>query len=130
RYLVRVLAGDTVDDIQHSPAERLDGLIVGEASTADLVHEEARPPHRDLPGSHPLQIAAELCFAQLGLWGQRHRHWQVRVDDLCGFPGAVERTVHDSPYAALSQCLSDRGRLCSPLLAEEEAGKVPVNNPL
>src|SRR5207248_11029824 len=118
RALVRMLAGDTVDDIQHTPAERVDGLIVGEASTADLVHEEARPPHRDLPGSHPLQIAAELGFAQLGLWGQRHRRGQLRVDDLCGFAGAVERTVHDSPYAAVPQRLSDCGRLSPPRLAE------------
>src|SRR5207245_6377380 len=90
RYLVRVLAGDTVDDIEHAPAERLDRFVAGEASAPELVHEEARPPHWDLPAAHPLQITAELGLAELRFWDQGHRRRQLRVDDLGGFTGAVE----------------------------------------
>src|SRR5207249_11875821 len=39
RYVVRVLAGDTVDDVEHAPAERLDRFVAGEASAPELVHE-------------------------------------------------------------------------------------------
>src|SRR2546427_10890977 len=99
RNLVRVLAGNAVDDVQHPPAQRLNGFVAGEASAAELVHEEAGPPHRDLPPRHPLQIAAEVSFAQLRLWDQRHRRRELRVDDLSRFAGTVERTMHDSPYA-------------------------------
>src|SRR5207237_3220537 len=123
RYLVRVLAGDTMDHIEHPPAERLDRFVAGQASSSQLVHEESGPPHRHLPAAHALQVTAELGFAQFGLRNQGHRRRQLPVDDLGSLARAVERTVHDAPYAALSQCLSDGGRLGSPMLAEKEARK-------
>ncbi len=94
------------------------------------MHEETRPSHRNLPAAHALQIAAKLGFAEGGLRDQRHGSWQLRVDDLGGFAGAVERTVDDSLYATFSQRLSDRGRLRSTKLAETKAGKVAVDDPL
>src|SRR2546430_16594032 len=94
RYLVGVLAGDTVDDIEHAPAERLDRFVAGEASAAELVHEEAWPPHRHLPAAHALQITTELGFAQLRLWDQGNRRRQLRVPDLGGFPGAAGAPGH------------------------------------
>src|SRR5207244_12652731 len=106
-----VLAGGTVDDVEHAPAERLDRFVAGEASAPELVHEEAGPPHRHLPAAHPLQITAELGFAQLGLRYQGHRRRQLRVDDLGGFAGAVERTVQVSPYDGISLWYNGRGSL-------------------
>src|ERR1700674_2186245 len=67
RHLAWVLAGDSVGDIQHPPAQGLDRFVTGLASAAELVREETRPSNRNLPAGHPLQIAAELGFAQGGL---------------------------------------------------------------
>src|SRR6202165_5498091 len=129
RDLARVFASEPMHDVEDAPSKLVDTLVTWLGAALELVHRPARPPDRDLPEGHALQISAELGLDQGRLYLQRHRRRELGVDDFCGFAGALERAVHDPLDAAIAQRLSHPSRLRPPECAEVKAGQVTVENP-
>src|ERR1700726_2681944 len=103
-----MLACEPVHHAEDAAAELLDRLVALEGASPDPVHEPPRANEWDLPVGRALKIASELRFDQRRLFDQRHRRWELGVDELSRLAGALERAVRDPPDTAISKRPADR----------------------
>jgi hypothetical protein len=107
-------AREPANHLEHSPAELIDRLIAGQQPALCLVHEPEGPAHRDLPVGQALEVAAELCLAQVRVGLELGRVRKTLVDQTGRLDGSRERAVDDAPDLDRAQGVSDGRRLRPP----------------
>lgn len=104
-------------------------LVVAQQSGTDHVDQPERPAPGDVPRLDALEVDAEAGLDEL-IGGDHLHPRQVAGDDRRRLLGALQRTGVDLADGPPGQPAPKCVRLADALLAEAEAGQMPVENAL